>query len=120
MQGYFFDTYAIIESLMRNPAYTKYDDVPLVTTIMNKIEVYWWALTRYDQTLADILLRSLAYVSEISDEIIRDAMIFRRQNKRHRFSYADAVGYIFARRNNLIFLTGDRQFDGFPGVEFVK
>ncbi len=120
MVNYFFDSYAIIELLMRNPAYEKYREYPLITTVMNKIEVCWWALTRYDQTLSDIMLRSLSHASEITDDVIRDAMIFRKQYKKRNISFTDAVGYAFARKNNLLFLTGDKEFKDLPGVEFVK
>lgn len=119
MVNYFFDTYAIIEMLEQNPAYKKYNEYPLVTTILNKIELAWWALTRHDQKFADVLLKSLAHMPEISDEIIREAMLFRKQQKRRHFSYADAVDYVFAKKNSLRFLTGDKEFRDLPGVEFV-
>jgi predicted nucleic acid-binding protein len=120
MVNYFFDTYAIIELLLRNPGYKRYEEYPLVTTVLNKIEIYWWALTRYDSKLADIMLSSLSHASEISDEIIRDAMMIRLQYKKKELSYADAIGYAFARKHNLLFLTGDKQFKDLPGVEFVS
>jgi predicted nucleic acid-binding protein len=116
---YFFDTCAIIECLLRNPAYARFGDAPLATTVMNKIEMYWWALNRYDQALADILLRSLAHAAEVTDDVIRDAMLFRKQHKKRGISYTDAIGYVFARKQNLVFLTGDSQFKDLPGVEFV-
>ena len=120
MVNYFFDTYAIIELLMRNPSHKKYEDYPLVTTILNKIEVYWWALSRYDQKLADILLNSLSHASEIPDDVIRNAMILRLQHKKKALSYADAIGYAFAKKHNLLFLTGDKQFKDLTGVEYVQ
>lgn len=119
MVNYFFDSYAIIEMLLRNPAYEKYLEFPLVTTILNKIEIYWWAITRYNQGLADNLLGSIKHC-EISDEVVRKAMLFRKQYSKRKFSYADAVGYTFAKEYNLLFLTGDKQFRGLSSVEFVQ
>jgi len=119
MVNYFFDTYALIELLLNNPRYKKYEGQPLVTTMLNKIELYWWGLLKYNQEFADILLRSLSEVQEISDDVIQEAMLFRQKYKKNDFSYADAIGYAFARKNNLLFLTGDRQFKDLPGVEFV-
>ncbi len=116
---FFFDSYAIIELLLRNPAYKKYLEFPLVTTILNKIEIYWWAITRYNRGLADNLLSSIKHC-EISDEVVRKAMLFRKQHSKRKFSYADAIGYAFAREHSLLFLTGDSQFRGLPGVQFVK
>lgn len=120
MVNYFFDSYAIIELLMRNPEYKKYEEYPLVTTALNKIEVGWWALTKYDENLAKILLNSLSNTQEFSDEIIHDALLFRKEHKKRDLSFADAIGYVFAQKHNLLFLTGDRQFKDLPGVEFVS
>ncbi len=120
MVNYFFDTYAIVELLMRNPSYEPYNEYPLITTVLNKIEVCWWALTRYDKNLSDILLKSLSNASQINDDVIESGLIFRNQHKKRNISFADAIGYSFARKNNLVFLTGDKEFKDLPGVKFVK
>lgn len=118
--SYFFDTYAIIELLLKNQAYAKYNDYPLVTTALNKIEAGWWALTRYDKKFAEILVESLSNVVEIGDDVIVEAMIFKQKHKKRKLSAADVIGYTFARKNNLLFLTGDMQFKDMPGVKYVK
>lgn len=120
MVKYFFDTYAIIELLRHNPSYKKYGDHPMFTSVLNKIELYWWALQNHDQALADILLGSLSCAQEIPDEVIRQAMLLRKQYKKRDISYADAIGYAFARNQDALFLTGDRQFKDLPAVEFVQ
>ena len=120
MVNYFFDTYALVEMIQKNPNYDGFNDFPLVTTVLNKIELYWWALTRYGQELAEILLESLTPTQEINDDLIREAMLFRRKYNKRDFSYADSLGYAFARKHDLLFLTGDNMFKDLPGVEFVK
>lgn len=119
MVDYFFDTYAIIELLKHNPAYAKYNDYPLVTSMLNKIEVGWWALQSYGKEFAELMLDSLSHPVELSDELIMKALLFRSQEKKRDVSYADAIGYTYARESGLRFLTGDRQFKDLPGVEFV-
>jgi hypothetical protein len=57
---------------------------------------------------------------EITPEIIIEAVQFRHANKKNDFSLQDAVGYKLSLKNNLKFLTGDRQFENMPNVEFVK
>jgi predicted nucleic acid-binding protein len=47
-------------------------------------------------------------------------MKFRKKNKKRNLSYADCIGYIYALKNNLIFLTGDKEFEDLKNVEFVK
>lgn len=119
MVGYFFDSYAIIELLKKNPNFKKYEECPIITTIFNKMEVAWWASGLVDEKFTKIVTNSL-FGQEISDDIIVEAVILRRKEKRRNFSYADCVGYCFARKNNLIFLTGDKEFKDLPGVEFMK
>lgn len=120
MVGYFFDTYAIIESFLRNPSYNKFSQCHLVTLDLNRIEMYWWALTRYDQGLADVFLSAIVPAAQMDDELIRDAMMFRKKYSKRDISYVDSIGYTFAQKNKLLFLTGDEQFRDLPGVEFVK
>lgn len=118
MVNYFFDTYAIVELLSHNPRYTKYNDCPFIITILNKLELYWWALTHHNKAFADTLID--IPVQEITNDIIQQAILFRQEHKKRDISYADAVGYTFARKHGLLFLTGDKQFKDLPGVEFVQ
>ncbi len=120
MVNYFFDTYAIIELLKGNPKFLQYGEYPLITTILNKIELYWWAINFNGEELGKILLQSIKNAQDISDEIIEKAMQFRKEHKKKDFAYADAIGYAFSQQNGLLFLTGDKQFKDLPGVEFVK
>lgn len=119
MVSYFFDSYAIIELLRRNPNFMRYGEHPIITTIFNKIEIAWWASSLVDEKFASIVTDSL-FGQEISNEIIIEAVIMRKREKRRDLSYADCIGYCFARKNNLLFLTGDKEFKDLPGVEFVK
>jgi predicted nucleic acid-binding protein len=120
MVNYFFDTYAIIELLKKNPQYLQYNESPLITTVLNKIELTWWALNEYGEAFADILRKSITHVVDIPDDVIKEAMILRKQHKKRDLSNADAIGYAYALKNNLRFLTGDQQFRNFPNVEYVK
>jgi len=120
MVKYFFDTYALVELIKRNPKFMPYGEYPLITTILNKIELYWWALNFNGEELGRIILNSISDVQEIPDEVIESAMRFRKEHRKKDFVYADAIGYAFARKHNLLFLTGNRQFRDLPGVEFVQ
>jgi predicted nucleic acid-binding protein len=120
MVNYFFDSYAIIELLDKNPAYKKYEEFPLVTAVMNKIEVASWGLVTYGEKFSDIVVNSLRHVVDISDEVIKEAVRMKRRENKRNISYTDCIGYCFARQNGLLFLTGDKEFKDLPGVEFVK
>ena len=47
-------------------------------------------------------------------------MQFRAESKSRDLSYVDCIGYVIAMRNNIRFLTGDRQFRNLPNVTFVR
>jgi predicted nucleic acid-binding protein len=62
----------------------------------------------------------LKFCIEIDDDVIKEANEFKLKNYRRELSYVDCVGYVLAKRYNAKFLTGDRQFEDFENVEFVK
>ena len=53
-------------------------------------------------------------------EIIQSAAEFKLANKSRNLSMADCIGYKLSEFLGIKFLTGDRQFEGLPNVEFVK
>jgi len=117
MVNYFFDTYAIIELLKHNPDYAPYKDCGFATTILNKIELHSWAVNAYGDAFGEILLAIPTH--DITNDVIRNATAFRLKHKRRNISYADAIGYAFARVHELTFLTGDKAFTDIPHVKHV-
>ena len=119
--AYFFDTYAIAEILNGNPDYIKYSGKPVTITIYNLAEIYWHALREYSAEEADDIYNDYKdAVNEIDDETLKEAMKFRKEHKKKDLSYADCIGYIYALRHNMIFLTGDKEFEGLKNLEYVK
>jgi hypothetical protein len=121
---YFYDSYAIIEIARGNPGYLKFRRSEGVTSKLNLLEVYYILLRE-----GAALLAEHCYKSRIGDAIdfpgalIPIAARFRLAElgaTRKRFSYADALGYTYARASNYEFLTGAHEFEGLPGVEFVR
>ncbi|MBD3247093.1 PIN domain-containing protein [Candidatus Pacearchaeota archaeon] len=121
MADYFFDSYAIVELLQGNPNYAKYINEPIVITLFNLVEIYWVALREYGEKKANEIYEVYRpSIIDISDEVIKKAIKFREKHKKRDLSYADSIGYIYAIENNLIFLTGDKEFENMKKVEFVK
>lgn len=118
----FLDTYAIIEIDNGNPNYQNYSiDVDAITTAFNLIEVHFYYLKNFDEKEAEEVYDIIKQiVVRIDDEIIKEANIFKLKNFKKRFSFADCIGYVTARKYNVKFLTGDYAFKGLEGVEFVK
>ncbi len=117
----FFDTYAFFEILRNNPSYKRFwGSFSVVTTRLNLMELYYGLLKNYDAKTAGHVYNYLLHAAvDIDDAAIKEAMQFRFQNRKRKLSYADCIGYIVAMRNNIKFLTGDKQFKNFPNVEFV-
>ena len=121
MVTYFFDSYAIIELIKGNPNYAKYSEEPVIITIFNLTEIYWSVINDFDEEKANEIYRKFKdCVVELNDSVIKEAVKFRKINKKKDLSYADCIGYTYAISNNLLFLTGDKEFENLKSVEFVK
>lgn len=120
-QEYFFDTYAVFEILKQNPSYAPYTNLPATITIFNSGEIYFAALHDLGEERANqIYSKYKDSVVEIDDETLKESVKFRRTMNKRQLSYADCIGYIYAKRHGMKFLTGDPQFENLEGAEFVK
>ncbi len=119
--NYFWDSYAVIELMSGNPNYAKYSGEEVTITIFNLVEIYWHALHEYGERQAQELYGTYKKaVVEPDGEALMEAIKFRKEHKKKGISYADCIGYIYAKRYGLKFLTGDRQFERLANVEYAK
>ena len=125
MARYYADTYALVEILKGNPAYERYAGEELITSEFNMLELAY-ALTRdYGEEKAIEILRTVrAFIAIVQprDEDYARASTLRLELKRQgrNLSLIDALGYVLAKRLNTRFLTGDSEFKGLDGVEYVR
>ena len=120
-EEYFLDTSAVIELIGGNEKYREYLTKRANITLFNLAEIYWIILNKIGEKEAEKEYSNYKdLVLEITDEIIKEAMKFRKQHKNKGFSYADSIGYMCAKKNNLKFLTSDSQFKDMDNVDFVK
>ena len=119
---FFYDTYAILEIIKGNTNYRNYvKDIGIVTTRLNLMELYYRLYVLHGLETADLYYQKYkSFAIEVDDSIIKKAMQFRAEHKAKDLSYVDCIGYIFAKKNKIKFLTGDRQFEGMENMEFVK
>jgi uncharacterized protein len=116
---YFFDTYAFFEIIHGNPNYKKYEDVNVITSLFNLAELNYGLKKEKDQKTADnITEKYRVFLVDVTLDDIKSAMDMKMKNK--CLSIPDVIGYIVAKRNNAIFLTGDKEFKDLSNVEFVK
>lgn len=121
MTIFFYDSYAIIEYALGNHKFKPYfDEHEGIITVFNLAEVYYSLILYQGEELAGEYAKQLRNcMVEVSEEELRDAMVFRAKNKKLKLSYADCIGYQVALQRKSKFLTGDRQFLGLPNVEFI-
>ncbi|MBI2233092.1 MAG: PIN domain-containing protein [Candidatus Aenigmarchaeota archaeon] len=118
--AYFFDTYALIEIFKGNANYEEYSKSDIATSYFNLLELYYNLIKTYDKKIAMKFIETLKdFCVPINIDMIFDASTFKL-NYPKKFSYADSIGYIIAKRLGLKFLTGDMQFKELDNVEFVK
>ena len=119
--SFFHDSYAIIELMEGNPSYKPYQDFKIITSILNIGEVYAILLRNEGKNKADEWFRNFNFsLLEILPEDIVNATYFRYINRKKDISITDALGYALSLKHKLKFLTGDKQFENMPNVEFVK
>lgn len=121
MNNYFFDTYAIIELIKGNPNYESVKNHTIITSVMNLTEVYYALLLENEKEIVDSIIQKLnLQLLDISPKISIKSALFRYKHKKSSLSYIDCIGYILALSNNLLFLTGDKEFKDLDKVEFIK
>jgi len=122
VRTFFFDTYAFFELIGGNENYKPYTErIAIVTTRLNLIELHYGLLIKHGKETADrYYYELLKFAVDVNDEVIIKANEFRATLKSKHLSYVDCIGYVLAKSRNIKFLTGDKEFAGLDGVEYVK
>jgi len=114
-------TYAIIELIRGSLQYDRFKEMPIVTSVYNIGELYLIYLREEGKEIADKWFsRFNCELLEINPQIMVDSIYFRYIHRKRNISLADSIGYQLALKHNLKFLTGDKEFENMPNVEFVK
>ena len=120
-ENYFFDSYALIEIIKANPLYLKYQQYAVTITIFNLIEVVYSVFLDFGEEKAkETYQKFYSCVEDVDQEIMIEALKLKQKYKKRDLSYADCVGYAFAKAKNMLFLTGDSDFKDLENVEFVR
>ena len=119
-ETFLFDTYALIEILNKNKNYEKYTDAKLIINDFIFAE-FCYKLLKEKVSHADNYINEVApAIIHTNPELIKEAMAFRIKHNNKNLSMTDCISYIMAVRLGIKFLTGDKEFENFEGVEFVK
>jgi len=121
MATYFFDSYAVMETLKGNKGYDKFRDADIVLTKLNLFEIYHNILRQFNEELAEeIFNKYKVFAVDFDETIIKASAKLRVKNIKRNISMADCIGYILAKSLGIKFLTGDKEFFGMDNVEFVR
>ena len=116
---FFFDTYAFFEIINGNPKYNMYTESQFITTIFNLAELNYGLKKKMSKEDSDFYTEKYYQQAvDISLEDIKKAMDLKTMKR--NLSIPDVIGYTVAKRLNIKFLTGDKDFEGMENVEFVK
>jgi uncharacterized protein len=117
----YLDTYVLVEIAQGNPTFAGYLSQEYALSDLTLSEFYYVLLRDQGEEPARMWYERLKHYSEPTDlEALIDAMKFRYDNRKRHLSVMDAAGYVHARRNGCVFVTGDKEFEDVEGVEFVK
>jgi len=115
------DTYALMEIYLGNEKFLHYLDSDFIITDIILAEFYGVLLREYGEDEAEYWFRKLEQYSVPANKfILKKAVKFRQEHIKQRISFYDAVGYIFSIKNGYYFVTGDKEFEDFKSVEFMK
>lgn len=115
------DTYALVEIALGNEKFTKYFNTQFLIPDLILAEFYGIELRVNNEATAEYWYHKLSpFAVPVPKEVLIQAVKFRFANKGKNLSFFDAVGYVFAKKNGLLFVTGDKAFEGIENVEFVR
>lgn len=118
---FFFDTYALIAFLEEKESYKKFEDTPIITSFYNIYELTYYIIRDYSREEAKKVLDKLNYnLLKPEEKDLIKASKFKFKNKDRMLSYVDCMGYILAKKHDLRFLTGDKEFEEKNNVEYIK
>ncbi len=119
--AFFFDSYALIEITNGNPLYKKYTGYEIITSKLNIFEVYYSLIKNNKFSQAEEFLeKGYLYIVDFSRDEIKVAAEFKNKHKKINLSMTDCIGYAISLKFGIKFLTGDKEFEKFDNVEFVK
>ncbi len=115
------DIYALVEIALANEKFSILLTDDILITDITMAEFYYVILQKYNQPTADFWYRKLShYCSQVPLHMLIKAVIFRYENRKKGLSFFDCAGYIFARENKHVFVTGDKEFENMDGVLYLK
>lgn len=118
---YFFDSYAIMEISKGNENYKDYVNSDIIITKLNLFEIFFSTLWQTGEKEAEEIFEDYKkFIIDFSLKEVKEAAKLKFNHRKRKLSMVDCIGYVLAKALGIRFLTGDKEFEGFNNIEFVK
>jgi predicted nucleic acid-binding protein len=115
------DTYALIEIYKGNTRFSDLLNASVVICDLTLAEFFGVILREKGENEARYWVRQFEqYVVHVELATLFNAVKFRQENRKKRYSFFDAVGYVYSLEHGFEFVTGDEGFRGMNQVDFRK
>ena len=95
--------------------------IRIVTTKLNIFELYFGLLRDVDEQTAERYLNKYYQFNiDFDEDVIKEAAKMKIRLGKRNVSMTACIGYILSLKLKIKFLTGDKEFESFRNVEFVK
>ncbi len=118
--AFVFDTYAILEIISGNPNYKNYLNSRIIINNFVFAELCYKLFREKALKTEEYIKEYSRFIQPLTSDTIREAMLFRINNKSKNLSMTDCISYIMSLKSDVKFLTGDKEFENLINVEFVK
>ncbi len=116
----YLDTYALIEIGLDNPNYRSTREEDFRVCDVTLAEFHFVNLREGKKDAEEWTMKIRPHSEPTSLDWMIEAVEFRAAHRSLNLSFPDVVGYIHARKNNGVFVTGDKAFEKLPHVKYVK
>ena len=115
------DTYALVEIADGNPTFSTLLDGNSMITDITMAEFYADLYKKFGVSTAHYWRRKLVSLCRpVSGDILIKAVVYRIEHKQQNLSFFDCVGYMYALENEMLFVTGDKEFKEKSHVLFMQ
>ena len=118
--AFVFDTYAILEIIGGNENYRNYLNSRIVINNFIFAELCYKLYREKAPKVEEYIKEYSKFIQPLTSDTIKEAMLFRTNNKSKNLSMTDCISYVMSLKLNIKFLTGDKEFENLNNVEFVK
>lgn len=116
-----FDTYVLVEMHKGNITFKSLLSDEFVIPYPILAEFFHVMYQEHNLRTAKYWVEQLKmFAQNISLQVWIRAAKYRYDHRKENLSLYDCLGYVFALENDLVFVTGDKQFKGKKGVMYVK